>query len=396
MDDTGFDALATESPIEKWDVAKVDSATGVGGMSGSGGLSQPDVAIANGGALGTGGIFPIDGASFTGGNTGMGGEQETGGGQSTGGTNGTGDVADVDGVQILDASDTSVALLDLKPDNDSAPEMAPDIVPDIPVTTPDTAPDLSLLPPDSKDVADAIPIDTKPLHLRWFDEFDGESNTGVDTTKWAYTTWNPGQVNDEKQKYTSRTANVYLDGEGHLVIRALNVPYGAYQYTSGRIESGGKFSFTFGRIEVRAKLPAGIGSFPGIIAMGNANPWPDCGQISLVEQYGQEKNWIYVSAKAGNSPGSGNTGNVKYTFPDAITASSDFHVYSADWFEDHIVFEVDGNEITRTNFNTSSPFHSIPEFLVLDVALGGDMGGTIDPNGFPMSMVVDYVRVYSF
>jgi len=99
------------------------------------------------------------------------------------------------------------------------------------------------------------------------------------------------------------------------------------------------------------------------------------------------------SATAG---GADDTGNVKYTFPDATTASLDFHVYSLDWYTDHIVFQVDGTEITHTTFAASSPFYSIPEYLILDLALGGTMGGTINPNAFPMDMVVDYVRVYSF
>ena len=87
---------------------------------------------------------------------------------------------------------------------------------------------------------------------------------------------------------------------------------------------------------------------------------------------------------------------MKYTFASTTTASSDFHVYSVDWYADHIVFQVDDIEIARTTFATSSPFYTIPEYLILDLALGGTMGGTIDNNAFPMDMIVDYVRVYSF
>jgi beta-glucanase (GH16 family) len=130
--------------------------------------------------------------------------------------------------------------------------------------------------------------------------------------------------------------------------------------------------------------------------MGSTGNWPQCGELAIMEQYGQDKSWFYVSATAGSGSGSGNTGNVKYTFPDATTASLDFHVYSFDWYTDHVVFQMDGIEITRTAFATSSPFYSIPEYLILDLALGGNMGGTIDPNAFPMDMIVDYVRVYSF
>jgi len=130
--------------------------------------------------------------------------------------------------------------------------------------------------------------------------------------------------------------------------------------------------------------------------MGTTGSWPQCGQLSLMEQYGLDKRWFYTSATAGTAIGSGTTGNVKYTFPNDTTASGDFHDYSLDWYADHIVFQVDGIEINRTTFATSSPFYAIPEYLVLDLALGGRMGGDIDANAFPMDMVVDYVRVYSF
>jgi beta-glucanase (GH16 family) len=233
------------------------------------------------------------------------------------------------------------------------------------------------------------------LTLVWSDEFDSSSIAGVDTSKWSYVTWDPGHVNNEAQKYTNRLENVFQDGNGYLVLRALNTPSNGFQYTSGRIETNGKFSFKFGRIEVRAKLPAGIGSFPGIVMLGIAGNWPQCGELAIMEQYGQDKSAINSTAFAGGGPGSGDVGPAKYTFAEGTSASSDFHLYSLDWYADHLVFQVDGAEVTRSTFDKTSPLYSIPEYIVLDVALGGDKGGAIKASQFPMEMIVDYVRVYS-
>jgi beta-glucanase (GH16 family) len=179
-------------------------------------------------------------------------------------------------------------------------------------------------------------------------------------------------------------------------LRSVSPSAQSAQYTSGRINTKGNFWFKTGRMEVRAKLPAGTGSFPGIITMGTEGAWPQCGEIGLMEQYGQNKSWFYASAYADTAPESGNKRNVRYDFADDTTASSEFHVYSVDWTSDHLIFQVDGDEIMRTSYGTSSPFYTTSQYIVLDVAVGGTMGGSIDPDGFPMDMVVDYVRVYSF
>jgi beta-glucanase (GH16 family) len=333
--------------------------------------------MGSGSAMGSGGAMATGGAMAWGGAQGMDGAAGAGGSLNPDGTT---DKADL-------------------PGGDAPAEVPPDAALDGPADGPSDRRniDIPLLDGDAGDSANATEADGgATMTLLWSDEFDGPANTGIDTTKWNYVTWDPGQVNNEAQAYTSRLQNVFQDGSGHLVLRALDTPYAGNKYTSGRIESSGHLEFKFGRVEVSAKLPAGIGSFPGIIAMGTTGTWPQCGELALAEQYGQDKSWFYSSANAGTAIGSGSTGNVKYTFPNATTASSDFHVYSLDRYPDHIVFQVDGIEITRTTFATSSPFYTVPEYLVLDLAIGGTMGGLIDTSAFPMDMVVDYVRVYSF
>lgn len=257
----------------------------------------------------------------------------------------------------------------------------------------DAQPDLSTQGPDAGQ---------STMKLVWWDDFVGDANTRADDKKWTYVEWEPGQVNGELQRYTNRVENAYLDGspEGHMVIHPAYNPLSqtAGRYTSARLEtSGNRMTVRTGRVEVRAKLPAGGGSFPGIVLLGTRGNWPACGELALMEQWGQEKSWFYATAYAGDA--SGSTGNVKYSFRDDGEASSTFHVYSLDWYADRLVFQIDGKTIIDKPYDSSSPFASIPEYLVLDVALGGNMGGTINNADFAnnaMDMVVDYVKVYSF
>jgi beta-glucanase (GH16 family) len=114
-----------------------------------------------------------------------------------------------------------------------------------------------------------------------------------------------------------------------------------------------------------------------------------------MEQYGQDKSWFYATAYAPNTAGSGVTSKTRYTFPDETTASADWHLYAVDWYSDRIVFWVDDHITLTTTYGPTSPFYNITEYIVLDLALGGDMGGTIDNSAFPMEMLVDYVRVYN-
>jgi beta-glucanase (GH16 family) len=357
--------------------------TNAGGASGTGGATGPGGALGSGGAAGTGGTTGSGGILNNGGNTGLGGISASGGDTGAGGNSGAGGTPNPDAAS--DSADVPVT--------DVAPDASTDVFADVPAD--ERKFDVLQSPADAIEAASP---DTRPaMTLRWSDEFDSTTKTGVDPSKWSYVT-GPSQVNNEAQAYTNRLENVFRDGAGNLDIRALYTPYPGNAYTSGRIESNGHFSFKFGRVEVRAKLPAGLGSFPGIIAMGTTGTWPLGGELAIMEQYGQDKSSFYASALAGGAigSGSGDTGHVKYAFPDATTASSGFHVYSMDWYPDHIVFQVDDIEITRTTYATSSPFYTIPEYLILDLALGGDMGKTIDNSAFPMDMLVDYVRVYSF
>ena len=374
---------------------------GIGGTPALGGTAFTEAGVPSGGILSTGGVplaggipatgglavldgsvRPVDGANVgdvpkVGDEASLGGVVAMGGIVSLGGVFATGGIASTGGVVALGGVPGSGGSL-------------VDAQVDTAILVPDTAsPDLGL-PDLAKDTAK----DTAALTLVWSDEFEGEANTRVDAKKWTYVVWEPGQVNNELQRYTRQLENAFQDGDGNLVIRANYSPTVTSRYTSARLETSATFTFRTGRVEVRAKLPAGRGSFPGIVLMGESGNWPGCGELALMEQWGQEKNWFYATAYAGDL--SGDTGHVKYPFANATTASEDFHVYSLDWQTDRLVFQVDGNVIVSKPYDSSSPFASIAEYLILDVAVGGTMGGVVDNSAFPMDMVVDYVRVYSY
>jgi beta-glucanase (GH16 family) len=368
----------------------LDGSVAVGGQAGSGGAKGGALGT-GGGALGTGGASEVPGGALaTGGQPDTGGVTGAGGG--TGGATGT-DAADSLGEEETgaDAADAPSGPEVAEPGPEAGPEASPDRADD---PIPDVASDVR----DARDARDGRRDVAPPLTLVWSDEFDGAANTGISPSKWNYVTWPPRTVNNEEQRYTSSLANVFHDGDGHLVLRALFTPNAQSPYTSGRIDTSGRVAFGPGhRIEVRAKLPAGKGSFPGIVMMGTDGDWPQCGQLSLMEQYGQDKRIVYSTVNAGSASGSGSTERTPYDFLDATAASADFHVYSVDWYSDRADFQVDGDEVLRSSFAATSPLATIAEYIILDVALGGTMGGTIDNGAFTtdkMDLVVDYVRVY--
>jgi beta-glucanase (GH16 family) len=366
---------------------------GSAATGGQGGGQSGDVAVARRDGHAVDDVSSMGGATGFGGATGAGGSQGMGGATGRGGASGPDGSAGSDGAR--DAADVPIG--DGEPDagRDVDRDVARDLAPSQDLAASEPAVDAR----DGRarrDGPDAAAIDHGPSRtLVWSDEFEGAADTGVDTSKWTYVTWPPGEVNEEKQQYSSSTKNVFQDGQGCLVLRALYAPAAENPYTSGRIETRGQVWFEPGhRIEVRAKLPAGLGSFPAILMLGTSGSWPDCGELALMEQFGQDKSGFYASVSAGSGAGSGSTDKTWYAFADATTSSDDFHVYSLDWYWDHVVFQVDGDEVLTSTYAPSSPLYDIAEYIVLDVALGGDMGGAIDNTAFPMDMVVDYVRVY--
>ncbi|MDE2417855.1 MAG: glycoside hydrolase family 16 protein [Burkholderiales bacterium] len=239
--------------------------------------------------------------------------------------------------------------------------------------------------------------------LVWQDEFDSSSEQLPDSSKWAYDTArnSVGWYNDEKQYYASgRLLNSKLFG-GKLVITARKenlsgLPdWGGQLYSSARLFTKGKASWTYGFFEVRAKLPCGVGTWPAIWSLGaSTDIWPLQGEIDIMEQTGWDKTRILgtVHTQSG-SGGNGSTGSTQ-----VADACGTFHNYQMTWTPQSISFSVDGvayrdayvNPLTGVN---SWPFDQ-PQYLLLNLAIGGTLGGPIDDRIFPVTFEIDYVRVY--
>gem|GEM_PF-2275284 len=234
--------------------------------------------------------------------------------------------------------------------------------------------------------------DTEFTTLVWSDEFnDGGS---PDSSKWSYDigTGNWGWGNGEAQYYTNKCENVRVE-DGLLKITAKQESFANKDYTSGRLNTKGKFRFQYGRVEVRAKLPAAEGTWPAIWMLGdnkNSIGWPDCGEIDIVEQKGDDKDKLLFTTHFG-------AGSDSRSIPSGGSASTEFHVYGIEWTSDEITFMIDGMKLQDTYKKPSRyvnrwPFDA-PQYLLLNIAVGGSLGG--NTSGFTeSSMEIDYVRVY--
>ncbi|KUO68207.1 MAG: hypothetical protein APF83_00305 [Lutibacter sp. BRH_c52] len=242
----------------------------------------------------------------------------------------------------------------------------------------------------SKNITITIKVNTG---LIFSDEFD--TTGSPNTNKWTYDTGAGGWGNGESQYYTNRTDNVVI-ANGILKITAKKESYQGAEYTSTRMKTQGKFDFKYGKVEVRAKLPQGGGTWPAIWMLGSnitTVGWPACGEVDIMEHAGNRQG---IVSSAMHTPSSnGNTSNTgSQTLADVSTA---FHVYAVEWTSQSMVFSVDGvvhYTYNPTTKNSSTWPFDAKQFLILNVAMGGTFGGAIDSNFTESSMEIDYVRVY--
>ena len=244
--------------------------------------------------------------------------------------------------------------------------------------------------------------------LVWNDEFDYMG--AADPTKWYHQTYPPvgnSWFNGEEQHYTNLIDNSYV-GNGSLKIKAVKESYtdptsgSTKQYTSARLNS--KYAFKYGRMEVRAKLPAALGTWPAIWTLGkNINEngaywqtqgygnttWPYCGEIDIMEQ-DQDK-----SKTSGAFHFPDVNGNHTYTPKNiAVTdTANSWHVYAMEWSADTIELTVD-DVVFHTLDNTQNAYFDNEHFILLNIAMGGQLGGSIPDNFSYDIMEIDYVRVY--
>lgn len=242
--------------------------------------------------------------------------------------------------------------------------------------------------------------------LVWSDEFDNDGE--LNSEKWFHQTELPNGsswFNGEIQHYTDRIDNTFVeDGVMHLVAKKETFTDQGVtkEYTSARLNS--KFAFTYGRVEVRAKLPSGVGTWPAIWMLGKniqetggywdnegygTTPWPACGEIDIMEHWGDNQNFVQSAMHTPSSFG----GTINHGGQIIPTASTEFHTYTLDWYEDRMVFSVDGNvhyvyEPEVQNPDTW-PFTE-EQYILLNTAIEP----SIDPNFTESTMEIDYVRVY--
>ena len=237
-------------------------------------------------------------------------------------------------------------------------------------------------------------------NIVWSDEFNG---TSIDTSKWAFETGNHnGWGNSEREYYTGRTNNAYVsNGILHIVARQEST--NGFSYTSARMKTENLYTTTYGRVEWRAKLPAGVGMWPALWMLGaNIGPvgWPSCGEIDVVETKGTAPATVQSSLHSGSDE----TGTYIFSGGDS---STNFHNYLLEWEPNSISFSVDGHLYeTQTSWGTSisgatypTPFNA-PFFILMNLAVGGNYVGNPSISAinagtiFPAEVQVDYVRVY--
>lgn len=236
-----------------------------------------------------------------------------------------------------------------------------------------------------------------PLQLVWADEFN---YTGLpDSSKWNYDVGGDGWGNHELEYYTTKRMENARVENGSLVIEARKEKWQNKDYTSARLITKGKADWQYGKIEVRARLPKGTGTWPAIWMLGSTTPlkWPDDGEIDIMEHVGFHQGYIHGSVhckKYYHSIGTQKTDTVVVK-----DCSEKFHVYSLEWSKDSIRMAVDGNTFFRFA-NEHSGYDAWPfnnkMHLLLNLAVGGDWGGAkgIAQDIWPQRMEVDYVRVY--
>lgn len=232
--------------------------------------------------------------------------------------------------------------------------------------------------------------------LVWNDEFDGQY---INPNKWSWEVNGDGGGNNELQYYTALPTNSYIEN-GKLIIKAIHENYQNREYTSARLRTKDKGDWLYGRIEVSAKVPSGVGTWPAIWMLStdwSYGGWPESGEIDIMEHVGYDPNVIHgsIHTKAYNHT-IGTQKSKQLTIP---TATTQFHVYAIEWFADHIDFYIDNYKyFTFNNENKGWEYWPFDKrfHLILNLAVGGNWGGVqgVDVNAFPAQMEVDYVRVY--
>src|SRR5258708_18284730 len=233
-------------------------------------------------------------------------------------------------------------------------------------------------------------------HLDWSDEFSGNN---LNKENWNYETGGTGWGNHELENYTSRTQNAFVSA-GHLVIEARQESYSGNNYTSARLTTQGKQQFTYGRIDIRAKMPVSKGMWPALWVLGSnisTVPWPGGGEAAIIELIGTNPRQVVGSLHWQQQNGTEGTYNNVYNLS-GQDFSQQFHVFSLVWANNSAQFLVDDQVyVSGALANVTSgtyPF-TTPFFFIFNFPVAGDCPGPpFTPTILPQRMFVDYVRVF--
>ncbi len=249
---------------------------------------------------------------------------------------------------------------------------------------------------------DPIPVASEDgWRLVWQDEFDGDE---INPENWTYDIGGWGWGNGEAQYYTNRPENARVEN-GLLVIEARQEKFEDKYYTSARLLTQGLQAFQYGRIEARIKVPSGGGTWPAFWMLGdnfgretadpNQSNWPNVGEIDIMEYVGREPDLVVGTVHGPGYAGAG--GLTKWNRQDYPIAD-DFHTFAIEWdyegirwfYDDELYYDLDRGAVGDREWVFDQPF-----FIILNLAIGGTLGGTISlDTKFPTNLYVDYVRVY--
>jgi beta-glucanase (GH16 family) len=245
----------------------------------------------------------------------------------------------------------------------------------------------------------------------WSDEFSDAAGTPPNPANWAYEIGDTtpdgknGWGNEERQYYTDDPKNAQTDGNGNLVITldeadgSQECYYGPCEYESARLITQNKAEFAYGRIESRLKVPSGgDGLWPAFWSLGTDithNPWPNSGEIDVMEYVSRVPNEIFGTI---HGPGYSGGGSFGGTYDFGAPVRDDYHTYAVEWEPDEIRWYVDDvlyHTATPADIAPNTWVFEKPFFLLLNFAIGGNFGGAIDPNNtYPQEYLVDYVKVF--
>jgi beta-glucanase (GH16 family) len=243
----------------------------------------------------------------------------------------------------------------------------------------------------------STPLTYPGYTLAWNDEFNA---TSLDGSVWGQETGNNnGWGNSELEYYTTSAKNTLLS-HGNLVLEARKESINGFNYSSSRMTTQGKKTFTFGRIDMRAKLPVGKGIWPALWMLGSnisSVPWPACGEIDMMELIGNFPGRVYGTAHWANAAGAHDSKGTVYNLFSG-DFSQQFHVFSVVWSQDVIKWLIDDQlylTVVKADVGTANYPFNAPEFLIFNIAVGGNFPGAPDPATWTTQrMFVDYVRVF--